>query len=66
MIVNNRQIISVRIRGLAFRCATGSRREMILRDLANLDEHGNDGWLMGGVSFLVGITFGAGGMWWLF
>ena len=38
MIVNNRKLIAVYIRGLAFRCGAGSRREQVLRALLKQDE----------------------------
>lgn len=53
--INNRQIVSVRIRGLAFKCLSGSRRELVLLTLKETDEKGEGNWL------LLAAIFGSSG-----
>ena len=43
--INNRAIVAVYIRGLAFKCQSASRREQVLNQLKKLDERGNESYI---------------------
>ena len=64
MNVNNRQIVAVYIRGLAFKCASGSRREQVLKHLQQIDDSEQISiWLVAAITIaalVVGFGFGWG------
>ena len=65
MMVNNRKLIAVYIRGLAFRCGAGSRREQILRSLKELDDEDSFGYVFLAVIAVVAWSAGFGTAWWI-
>ena len=65
MTQSGRNIISVRIRGLAFRCASGSRREEVLLMLQRLDETPFGYVPLVLASGLVGVILSLAVQWWL-
>ena len=60
--VNNRQIVAVYIRGLAFKCGSGSRREQVLKHLQQIDDSEQISiWLVAAITIaalVVGFGFG--------
>lgn len=65
MVVNNRQIVAVYIRGLAFKCASGSRREQVLRGLKQQDEAVFDWVVVAGAGLAIGFLIGGFVGWYL-
>lgn len=66
MKVNNRQIVAVYIRGLAFKCASGSRREQVLNALLKLDgAHTVSITLVVTAAVVVGWGVGVLTAWWI-
>ena len=63
--VNNRAIVSVYIRGVAFRCGSGSRREQILRSLKDMDSQDSFGFVFLAVVAVVAWSAGFATAWWL-
>ena len=63
--VNNRAIVSVYIRGVAFRCGSGSRREQILLSLKDMDSQDSFGFVMLAVVAVVAWSAGFATAWWI-
>ena len=62
--VNNRNLVSVRIRGLAFKCRALSQRHIVLLALKWQAEHGLDPTLLATVSAVGGGCVGILTAWW--
>ena len=61
--MNGRTLVTVKIRGVAFRASTSSRKEAVLRQMKNRDERSLDGAIMILGALVIGCLLGAATVW---